>query len=179
MSVFHEKDVERKTQQELGYKCRRYIADYYTDSATHDGAGPRAPVDAGQHERPGTSARQPGQVRGGGADAPISVGAEGEGAGQGAPVNAEQHEQPGTSARQPGKYEKAEQTHQQALQLKEKVLGQEHPSTLTSMNNLASVLGSQGKYEEAERMLHADQDEQPNPSSTEPEQVRESHRQAK
>jgi hypothetical protein len=26
--------VERKTQQELGYKCRRYIADYYTDSAT-------------------------------------------------------------------------------------------------------------------------------------------------
>ena len=30
----HEKDVERKTQQELGYKCRRYIADYYTDSAT-------------------------------------------------------------------------------------------------------------------------------------------------
>jgi hypothetical protein len=33
MSVFI-KDVERKSQQELGYKCRRYIADYYTDSAT-------------------------------------------------------------------------------------------------------------------------------------------------
>ena len=36
MSVFV-KDVERKSQQELGYKCRRYIADYYTNSATHDG----------------------------------------------------------------------------------------------------------------------------------------------